>query len=134
MKQLSLFVVCGICAWCILSTIDVRPAHAVKEFKEQFDQKYVKKDSNVAEEKTLAAAVETAKCTVCHEGASKKKRNAYGQELAKLLKKETDKKDTKKIQAALDTVSDVPSDPKDPKSPKFGELIKQGKLPGNGGK
>jgi cytochrome c2 len=98
-----------------------------KAFRDEFIAKYVKPDSTDAREKAFAAACEKAKCNICHEGISKKNRNAYGKELAKLLKRERDKDDKPKIQAALDKVAAMKPDPK---SPTFGELIKAGRLPG----
>ena len=88
-----------------------RPAFAIKEFFDEFKAVYVKPDSSDANEKALAAEVETAKCNVCHAGSNKKE----------------DKKDTAKIRGALEKVAAMPSG--DGK-PTFGELIKQGKLPG----
>jgi hypothetical protein len=104
-----------------------RPAFAIKEFFDEFKAVYVKPDSGDANEKALAAEVETAKCNVCHAGSNKKERNAYGNALADLLDKKEDKKDTAKIRGALEKVAAMPSG--DGK-PTFGELIKQGKLPG----
>ncbi len=104
-----------------------RPAFAIKEFFDEFKALYVKPDSGDANEKALAAEVETAKCNVCHAGSNKKERNAYGNALAELLDKKEDKKDTAKIRGALEKVAAMPSG--DGK-PTFGELIKQGKLPG----
>lgn len=103
------------------------PAFAIKEFFDEFKAVYVKPDSSDANEKALAAEVETAKCNVCHAGSSKKERNPYGNALADLLDKKEDKKDTAKIRGALEKVAAMPSG--DGK-PTFGELIKQGKLPG----
>jgi len=104
-----------------------RPAFAIKEFFDEFKAAYVKPDSGDAAEKALAAEVETAKCNVCHAGSSKKDRNSYGSALAELLDKKEDKKDTAKIRAALEKVAALPSGEG---KPTFGELIKQGKLPG----
>ena len=104
-----------------------RPAFAIKEFFDEFKAVYVKPDSSDANEKALAAEVETAKCNVCHVGSNKKERNPYGNALADLLDKKEDKKDTAKIRGALEKVAAMPSG--DGK-PTFGELIKQGKLPG----
>lgn len=104
-----------------------RPAFAIKEFFDEFKALYVKPDSGDANEKALAAEVETAKCNVCHAGSNKKERNSYGNALAELLDKKEDKKDTAKIRGALEKVAAMPSG--DGK-PTFGELIKQGKLPG----
>jgi hypothetical protein len=104
-----------------------RPAFAIKEFFDEFKAVYVKPDSADANDKALVAEVETAKCNVCHVGSSKKDRNSYGNALADLLDKKEDKKNPEKIRQALDTVAAMPSADG---APTFGELLKQGKLPG----
>jgi hypothetical protein len=104
-----------------------RPAFAIKEFFDEFKAVYVKPDSSDANDKALVAEVETAKCNVCHVGSSKKERNSYGNALADLLDKKEDKKNPEKIRQALDTVAAMPSADG---APTFGELLKQGKLPG----
>lgn len=104
-----------------------RQAFAIKEFFDEFKAVYVKPDSADANEKALVAAVETAKCNVCHAGSSKKERNSYGNALADLLDKKEDKKNAEKIRQALETVAAMPSVAG---GPTFGELLKQGKLPG----
>lgn len=101
-----------------------RDAFAIKQFADEFKAMYVKEGT------PLAAAVESAKCNVCHAGKSKKDRNAYGNALAELLDKDADKKDAAKIQAALTEVAGLPSDPAKADSPTFGSLIEAGKLPG----
>jgi len=108
-----------------------RPAFAIKEFFDEFKAVYVKPDSADANEKALAAEVETAKCNVCHAGSSKKERNAYGNALADLLDKKEDKKNAEKIRKALETVAAMPSADG---GPTFGDLLKQGKLPGGAAK
>ena len=101
----------------------VREAYAIKQFADEFKAMYVKDGT------PLAAAVEEAKCNVCHMGKSKKDRNAYGNALADLLDKKDDAKNVEKIRQSLEKVAAMPSDPAKPDSPKFGDLIKQGKLP-----
>lgn len=108
-----------------------RPAFAIKEFFDEFKAVYVKPDSADTNEKALAAEVETAKCNVCHAGSSKKERNAYGNALADLLDKKEDKKNAEKIRKALETVAAMPSANG---GPTFGDLLKQGKLPGGAAK
>lgn len=105
-----------------------RPAFAIKQFFDEFKTVYVKPDS------PLAAAVETAKCNVCHAGSNKKERNAYGNALAELLDKKEDAKNVEKIRKALETVAAMPSDPAKADAPTFGGLIEQGKLPGGDAK
>ena len=126
MKNFCLLVLCGFVAGTLFGRVE--PARAVDAFKKEFEAKYVKKDGGTDEEKALAAAVSKAKCNVCHVGTKKKDRNDYGKALDTLLDKKD--KDSSKIQEALDKVSEMKSKSDDAASPTFGELIKQGKLPG----
>jgi len=105
-------------------------ASADKAFRDQFVAVYVKPDSDDLKDKAFAAAVEKAKCTICHVGKVKKNRNRYGKALAELLSRKTDTEDKEKIRAALKKVEPKHCDPKNEKSPTFGELIHAGKLPG----
>ncbi len=105
-------------------------AYAVKPFSDEFVGKYVKKDSKEKADQDFAKLVEETKCNVCHAGKSKKDRNPYGVELAKLLDKSADTDNREKILSVLDKVEKLPSKPEDKKSPTFGDLIKAGKLPG----
>lgn len=98
------------------------PAFAIKQFADEFKAVYVKDGT------PLAAEVEQAKCNVCHVGKNKKDRNAYGEALAELLDKKEDKDNKDKIRQALETVAAKPS--AGAGSPTFGDLIKEGKLPG----
>ncbi|HEY1599843.1 MAG TPA: c-type cytochrome [Pirellulales bacterium] len=123
-SSIAVVVVLGVS----LSAVLARP-----QYKQEFDAKYVKKDSANPAEKTLAEAVATAKCQVCHgkndKGIEDKKvRNHYGAALGKLVGK--NQKDKEKIAAALDEVAKEKSHPDKPNAPAFGELIKEGKLPG----
>lgn len=110
--------------------VAVQPAHAIKPFSDEFTGKYVKPDSQEKKDQDFAKLITETKCNVCHLGKSKKDRNPYGVELSKLLDRKTDKDNKDKIQSALAKVEKLPVDPKDKKSPTFGELIKEGKLPG----
>jgi cytochrome c2 len=130
MKKLPLVLLCGALAAVVMLWLGTPQAKAVKQFKDQFEAKYVKPDSKDPKEKALAEAAAKAKCLICHEGHSKKNRNRYGKRLAKLLDRKKDKKNVEKIVAALDTVSQEKLNPDDANSPTFGDLIKEGKLPG----
>lgn len=102
-------------------------AWAIKPFNDQFIEHYIgeKKDTAFAKE------VLGAKCWLCHQGRkSRKNHNAYGEELAKLLDKRTDARDTEKIVAALVEVEKIHLEPENEESPTYGDLIKAGKLPG----
>jgi hypothetical protein len=105
-------------------------ANADKAFRDEFVAVYVKAESSEPKDKAFAAAVEKAKCSICHVGKVKKNRNRYGKALAELLSRKTDTEDKEKIQAALKKVEPKHCDPKDEKSPTFGELIHAGRLPG----
>lgn len=105
-----------------------REAFAIKQFADEFKAMYVKEGT------PLAAAVEEAKCNVCHAGANKKERNSYGQALAERLDKKEDAKNVEKIRAALQEVAKLSSDPAKPDAPTFGALIEEGKLPGGAAK
>lgn len=121
---------CFVAALAFVLTVAVQPAHAIKPFSDEFSAKYVKQDSKEKKDQDFANLVAEVKCDVCHTGKSKKDRNPYGVELAKLLDKATDKDNQEKIQEVLTKVEKLPSDAKDKKSPTFGDLIKAGKLPG----
>lgn len=130
MKKLCAVALCAVAAMGTTVLVNVQRAEARANYKKQFEALYVKKDSADPNEKKLAEAAEAAKCNICHVGKEKKERNAYGQALAKLLmKKETD---NAKIDAALQEVAKEHSKAGDPSSPTFGDLIKEGKLPGGG--
>jgi len=108
----------------------VHRAQAIKPFEMEFYAKYLKPNSSDPKDKAYTELVYNAKCFVCHEGKSKKSRNAYGRQLAELLDKDTDKDNKQKIDEALDKVARMHIDPKNVHSPTFGDLIAAGKLPG----
>ena len=99
--------------------VSASPAFAVKQFYDEFKEVYVNKGS------LDGAAVAKAKCNICHEGKSKKNKNAYGKLLDKLLDRKKDAKNPEKIRQALATVESE----KSPSGETYGELIKEGKLP-----
>jgi hypothetical protein len=123
--QIALSVVLAV---LVVFGLSAAPAKAMKQFRDGFVAKYVKADSSEAKDKEFAAAVEKAKCNVCHEGESKKQRNVYGKAVAKFLEKK-DKDDKEKITTGLEKAAAEKCNPKDDKSATFGDLIKQGKLP-----
>jgi hypothetical protein len=128
MKKLFALLLCG-CGVFGLIALGSKNAEAIPAFKTGFDNLYVKKDSDDPKEKALAEAVNTVKCNVCHVGKSKKDKNAYGEELGKLINKKDHIKDPEAIKAALEKVAGMSSDPTDPAAPTYGALIKEGKLP-----
>ncbi len=126
MKKLvtsTLLVMVGVFA----ASAVVRDAYAIPPFKKEFDTMYVKEGTEFAKK------VNEVKCNVCHVGINKKDRNAYGEELAKLLDRKTDATKPDKIKEALQKVAAMKSKSGDDSSPTFGDLIKDGKLPGGEG-
>jgi len=97
-------------------TLSARPAFAVKQFYDEFKEVYGNLD---------ASMVAKAKCNICHEGKSKKDKNAYGKELDKLLDRKKDAKNPEKIREALEKVAGM----KSPSGKTWGEILTAGKLP-----
>ena len=89
----------------VLLVSHVQPAAAFPEYFKAWQTEYLEKQRPT---RRLSIMVKKdVKCLVCHQGMkSKKNRNAYGAELAKLLTKK-DKKDTDKIMAAFKTVGEM---------------------------
>jgi len=131
----------------LVLVVSTEQVAAIAPFKKVFFDVYVKPDSTDPAEKAFAEVAEskaTGECWVCHakwKGADKHVRNNYGKALSALLDKknfsserreaEPDKCE-QEIRDALEKTNKLKSDPNDPNSPTFGELIKSGKLPGNG--
>jgi hypothetical protein len=128
MKKLFALVLCG-CVALGLVALGPNSAEAIPQFKKEFENVYVKKDSTDPKEKALADAVDKVKCNVCHAGKSKKDMNAYGKALSELLDKKADKNNVEKIRQSLEKVGGMPSDAANPNSPTFGDRIKNGELP-----
>jgi hypothetical protein len=129
--SLSIAVAVAICLTFSAGTAESRPNYA-----KSWGIKYVKKDGTSDEDKAFVVVVENAKCSVCHEpGDNRKLRNRYGKALAEIIKPKDaadwkGEKDAKKIEEAFEKVAVIHIDVKDDKSPTYGDLIKQGKLPG----
>ena len=119
MKKLGVMLVCAICA----IAFGVQSVSAIPPFGVAFGKKYVEGNENAA----FVEAVKAAKCGVCHVGTDKKDRNAYGAALSELLDKKEDAKNEAKINEALDKVAGQKPEGGEKT---FGELIKEGKLPG----
>ena len=99
--------------------ISASPAFAVKQFYDEFKEVYVNNGE------LDASAVAKAKCNLCHEGKSKKNKNAYGKLLDALLDRKKDAKNPEKISEALAKVESEKSS----SGVTYGELFKEGKLP-----
>lgn len=78
----------------------------------------------VAKYEKLKEKADDAKCGICHFGEKKTNRNDYGEALTKVIGK--NEKDMAKIKEALGKVESE----KNKDGHTFGDLIKEGKLPG----
>ncbi|MBI1902477.1 MAG: hypothetical protein HYS13_15350 [Planctomycetia bacterium] len=119
-KFVSLAALAGV-GLAIFVGVSGSTAKAIPPFKKEWDGMYAKDGTPIAK-----AATE-AKCNVCHKGTNKKMRNDYGMAISSLIKKT--EKDPEKIRAAILKVEKMTTP--DGKTT-FGELIKEGKLPGGG--
>lgn len=124
MRRLGLMLLVGVFAISGFA----RPASAILQFHKEFVNLYVEEDSDT--DLAKLAKNKKLRCLICHQGKKKKNHNPYGVHLKKLLDKKEDKKNVEKIVASLEKVAAMPSDPDDENSPTFGELIKEGKIPG----
>lgn len=84
-------------------------------------------DAFVAAYPALGEAAKTAKCNVCHYGDAKKNRNDYGEAMVKAL---AGKKNLKEGDEGIVKALKAMEESKGTQGKTFGELIKDGKLPG----
>ncbi|HWB08264.1 MAG TPA: hypothetical protein VG826_03530 [Pirellulales bacterium] len=104
----------------LLSGISSKDVGARPVYFEAFKEKYAS-DADSDYGKLVAKT----KCAVCHpKSDNKKERNAYGMALSKVVTK--NEKNKAKVGEALGKIEEE----KSPGGKTFGELIKDGKLPG----
>jgi hypothetical protein len=117
----------SLAALVVLFVSRLQPAAAFPEYFKAWQAEYLDNADHPADPKFVELVKKDGKCLVCHEGMkSKKNRNPYGAELAKLLTK-ADKKNEEKIKAAFKTVGEMkPEGGKET----FAQLIAAGKFPG----
>lgn len=108
----------GLLAFAVVAVLAAAPQQA--EARPPFVGVFAKQYTN------LIDTVKKVKCGVCHVGKDKKIRNEYGKALAKTIGKKNEK-DKKKVMAAMVATEKMASAIQDKT---FGELIKEGKLPG----
>jgi len=118
--KVRIAILCSFALIVVLMNLGENRAQARLQYWKQF----------IASNKNLEKQAKKTKCNVCHYGKSKKKRNDYGQALAKEFaknKKKKNEKDVEKIKAVFKKVAKKKSSVK---GKTFGDLIKEGKLPG----
>ncbi len=125
MLSLRLAAVCGLALAVLSITAAPEQAQARPQYRQVFALKYPDLKDLEAEKK----------CGVCHPMSGKNKiHNDYGIALKKQLGDTKNEKDKKKLDEILTKIeAEKSSTPKEPGSEEmktFGELIKEGKLPG----
>ena len=115
MRNSKTFLMIGLASVSSLTT--AIPAGARQEYNRVFWKAY---------QDELGKYAETTRCNVCHYGAEKKNRNDYGKAVGAALGK-TGVKDADKIRHALTEAAEKKNAAE---GKTFGDLIKDGKLPG----
>jgi hypothetical protein len=95
-----------------------RPAVPREQYLHEFRVRY---------EREFLGNEEAAKCAVCHVGLVKRSRNNYGQAMNKVLAGRN-VKESEKIRRAL---AEIENQPSAVPGKTFGQLIKEGRLPGS---
>jgi formylmethanofuran dehydrogenase subunit E len=126
MKKLGLLVLTGFMVLALNANVFAIPA-----FKKQWDENYLEGNENAS----FVAAVEEAKCNVCHYGKSKKNRTDYGQALHEFLEKDNYKasrvrEEPEKVKAEILEAFKKVEAMKAADGKSYGEKIKAGTLPG----
>jgi hypothetical protein len=124
MKKVCVCAVIGL----IAMAISMQNASALPPFNKEWTAKYVEGNSNAK----FVEAVGTAKCNVCHMGASKKDRNEYGKAVSKYLTK-AKYNEIKEDEAAgrkyiLEGLQKAEGE-KSSSGKTYGEMFKAGQLP-----
>ena len=125
MQRLSLLLVVGI----LTTLLGEQTASALPPFNKEWIAKYVTGNSNA----NFVAAAGIAKCNVCHKGNIKKDHNEYGLALKKFITKKGYDAIKGNPAMAAKYITDGLAAGEAEKSAAgntFGELIKEGKLPG----
>jgi hypothetical protein len=116
--------VCGAVFVGALLVVSLPEAHARPKYNTEFWKLY---------EKEIGKLKDETKCDACHNGGDdKKKRNDYGQAMAEVIMSaevggKKNESDVEKIKKALELVAKQKSGTE---GKTFGDLIKEGKLPG----
>lgn len=123
-------IVVSYCLVAFVSAVLVSPATALPPFSAAWKVKYVEGN---ADQKFLAA-VETAKCNVCHDAASKSKKdkNEYGKAVGKYLTKADYDKVKADMEAAKKFIQEGLAKAEAEKAASgktYGDLLKAGSLP-----
>ncbi|MBI1344660.1 hypothetical protein GC163_00075 [bacterium] len=117
MRKSATWMVCGVAvAGLILAssmrTAEARPDYLNKAFIPMYE--------------TTKAEAEKVKCGVCHYGTDKKNRNDYGKAMGEAL----GGKNIKDVEKLKEALTKIEKEKSSVEGKTFGDLIKDGKLPG----
>jgi hypothetical protein len=113
-------ILCSFALAVVLANLGENRVQARPQYLKQF----------IAGNKKLEKEAKKVKCNVCHYGKKKKNRNDYGQAMAKLFAKNKKKKNEKDVKLIKEVLKKVAKKKSSEKGKTFGDLIKEGKLPG----
>lgn len=116
MQKSLTWVACGLSLAGVLMVSAARDVQARPNYLGEFKKVYEK----------AAGEADKVKCGVCHYGESKKNKNDYGEAMGKALGAKN-VKDADEIKKALNKVEGEKSKTE---GKTFGDLLKEGKLPG----
>ncbi|MDB4614207.1 hypothetical protein OAH18_00815 [bacterium] len=117
------FVVATLAVACAFVCFDAKPAYARAQYKAAFEKAYPDLKKKLGKK---------ISCAVCHPTKKKKDRNDYGVALAKAIvsKDVGGKLKTKDAAILKKAIEAVAKEKSSTKGKTFGDLIKDGKLPG----
>lgn len=116
MQKNLTWVACGLSLAGVLMVVASGDAQARPNYLGEFKKSYEK----------LEAEADKVKCGICHYGESKKNKNDYGDALGKAL----DAKNVKDAEVIKKALKKIEEEKSKTEGKTFGDLLKEGKLPG----
>ncbi|MCH7988036.1 MAG: hypothetical protein IID46_02675 [Planctomycetes bacterium] len=113
-------ILCSFALIVVLMNLGENRVQARTQYLKQF----------IASNKNLEKQAKKTKCNVCHYGKKRKDRNDYGKALAKEFAKNKKKKNEKDVEKIKEVFKKAAKKKSSVKGKTFGDLIKDGKLPG----
>ncbi|MDZ4684190.1 MAG: hypothetical protein SH850_03820 [Planctomycetaceae bacterium] len=117
MRKSATWLVCGLALAGLVVMSATRQAEARPDY---LNKGFIPTYEN------LKAEAEKVKCGICHFGDKKTDRNDYGKTIAKIL----DAKNVKEVDKIIEALKKAEKEKSSTEGKTFGDLIKDGKLPG----
>jgi predicted negative regulator of RcsB-dependent stress response len=116
MRKSATWLVCGVALAGLVMASATRQADARPNYLKEFKESYEK----------LAAEADKTKCNICHFGDKKTDRNDYGKAVGMAL----GAKNVKEADKVKEAIKKAEKEKSATEGKTFGDLIKEGKLPG----